>query len=1230
MASVAWAQDGKISGTVTDGAGDPAAFVTVLVFAEGDAFKAGAQTDDNGKYSIAPIEPGTYTVKFKLLDQEESITGVTVNPNSTRYLDMKFKAQGSTLDQVDIVADREFDIPVFEKDAPTGSTIGGKEIQNLGTRDVTSLATLTPGVSSSDEGDNSIRIKGARANATVYYVDGQKVRGGVNLPQSAIATMQVITGGTPAEFGDFTGGVISITTAKPAGRIAGSMEFVTSEFLDDFGRNLGAISLTGPLLKKTREVTIGNTVEKVKIPLLGFFLAVEGDYNRDRSPTINDGMFRVKSDVLDDFRQTPLQLSGSGRTFLSRANFVTFDDLEQFDQKDNLEARGKVLARIDFQPTDNITVKLGGNVELSDQDVFGLGNAMFAPEANSNFQSRTYRGWARFQQNFKGAEGATLKNFFYQIQGDYSRYQRLQQNNVHGDNFFDYGFVGNFDYERVPFYLYETEPFDQVSSRPYWRTGGYGFRNLQFSDAETRNPVLANYNNQIFDYVENNGILNPFPTLVSPGVTINNLDNLNNLAFVQGILNGGSPPSIYGMYSGIGQNFGFYQKFEFDQFRLSGQATAELGSHNIRAGFEFEQRVERSYTLNARSLWTWMRRLTNFHFANNLESDPANWQYVFDPTTGLFQDTVNLPNAFDGNLQADFDKRLRESLGLDVNGTDFINVDQYGPGTYSLDMFTADELLQDGIGPVNYYGYNYLGERQDRVANSAFFDDEENRPMNAFAPTYISAFVQDKFEFEDIIFNIGFRIDRFDANQPVLKDPFSLFPTFQAGETANDLGLTLPGGVENDWTAYVDNATNPTRVLGYRDGEAWFDADGAPVSSQVIVNNSPGGTVQPHIKDDNVSIESFQDYPIQTVFMPRISFSFPISDVAVFFAHYDVLAQRPGQGLAFLPSSLAGQLSEYAFLENRPTISVGNPNLKPEITVDYEAGFKQKIGDRMALTISAFYREMRNMVRFRRFVNAYPFTYDTQDNLDYGTVKGLQMQYEMRRTGNVSLRAAYTLQFASETGGTASASRNLANNLEGVGVLRVPVASSADIRHALVGVVDYRIPQAKGPSFKLGKKVIYPLSNSGANLRMNLNTGTPYSQSAFAVGTQIGGTPQSQVLSGTLNGKRLPTNFRTDLRIDKVFSVGGKQKDDGSVARSYNFNVYLTVLNLLNNRNTLGVYRYTGLPDDDGYLASDVGRQEIQFQISPETFSDLYQISVQNPFNISRPRTIQLGLLMSF
>ena len=51
-------------------------------------------------------------------------------------------------------------------------------------------------------------------------------------------------------------------------------------------------------------------------------------------------------------------------------------------------------------------------------------------------------------------------------------------------------------------------------------------------------------------------------------------------------------------------------------------------------------------------------------------------------------------------------------------------------------------------------------------------------------PTYAAAYIQDKFAFNDLIFNIGVRVDRFDANQMVLKDPYSLYETYKAGDVS--------------------------------------------------------------------------------------------------------------------------------------------------------------------------------------------------------------------------------------------------------------------------------------------------------------------------------------------------------------------------------------------------------------------------------------------------------------
>ena len=72
------------------------------------------------------------------------------------------------------------------------------------------------------------------------------------------------------------------------------------------------------------------------------------------------------------------------------------------------------------------------------------------------------------------------------------------------------------------------------------------------------------------------------------------------------------------------------------------------------------------------------------------------------------------------------------------------------------------------------------------------------------------------------------------------------------------------------------------------------------------------------------------------------------------------------------------------------------------------------------------------------------------------------------------------------------------------------------------------------------------------------------------------------------------------------------------------------VENLLNNRIIQGVYGYTGLPDDDGYLNSPQGQQYIAEQINQQSFIDLYSVKMNNQRNYARPRIAKLGISMSF
>jgi hypothetical protein len=260
-----------------------------------------------------------------------------------------------------------------------------------------------------------------------------------------------------------------------------------------------------------------------------------------------------------------------------------------------------------------------------------------------------------------------------------------------------------------------------------------------------------------------------------------------------------------------------------------------------------------------------------------------------------------------------------------------------------------------------------------------------------------------------------------------------------------------------------------------------------------------------------------------------------------------------------------------------------------------------------------------------RMVEAYPGTYTTYGNRDFGTVKGLTVSYDLRRTGNIRLNANYTLQFADGTGSDANSSLSLVNS--GQPNLQTIFPLDYDRRHTFNFVVDYRYGKGSaynGPKTKKGYEIF---QNTGVNLTTNIGSGTPYSRQQLVTGESSGGIGNSG-LEGTLNGSRKPWTFTTDFQIDRNFDLAfGKEEGKKTMA---NLTVYFRITNLFNTVNVLNVYRGTGNPDDDGFLQSAQFQPFFQQQLDERSFRDMYALGVNNPFNLGLPRTIRLGVKFDF
>ena len=1188
---------GSIKGTVKDKrTGEVIPFATVIV-KDKDVVIATGTTDFDGKYNINPVNAGVYNLTCNFIGYADfNLNGVTVYSGKPKVVNFNMTVESTMIQEVTVTAQEE-----LIETGKTSEIVSSEEIKNLPYRNLSQIVGTTAGVFQQD-GSGSFNVRGSRSSTNVIFIDGVKVRGDVNLPRDAILQTEVITGGVPAQYGDVTGGVISTTTKGPAPYYFGSSEILTSSVFDPYHYNLGALTLGGPIIRN----------KKTGQPIVGFLLASEFQYNRDGSPR-SLTTWKVNDDKLAELQANPLVPASSGFGVLNAADFLTQSDLSPQNYRENVARTAvRVSGNLKFVTSEKTTLTIGGRYNMNQGRNGSRFNELMNYANNSESFAQDWSTYVRFQQRFgnpSDSSNSLIRNAFYTIQMDFTRNERLTQDARHKDNLFAYGHIGTFKTQYRPLYTLGSDTITDPNDPNYGKVmdaytlAVFQSANVDYTPGEN-NPILANYTSNFYDFVDQNLIFN-------------RARSLEDIRAGGGLLNGDQPSSVYGLWGNVGANQASYGKTLNDQFRITASSTFDIKDHSLIVGVEYEQRFDRSYSVGATGLWTLMRLLQNDAIR---ELDLNNPIASYD-NNGVFQDTLNYPRLFDADKPRTFDRNLRETLGLDPNGTDWLDIDSYDPSTFSLDMFSANELLNIGSSQyIGYYGFDYLGNRlTTRPSLTDFFatDAQGNsqRLIGAFEPIYMAGYIQDQFTYEDLFFNIGVRVDRFDANQPVLADPYVLYPAYSVG----DLGATtlagydVPEGISNDAVVYVDDQENPSAIVGYREGTTWYTADGEVEANPKNIADLSGGIKpflkNPGIEDQKLAVtanESFKDYTPQVTVSPRISFQFPISDEAEFFAHYDIMVQRPDPGV--------NRMNPITFLQLENGNNGGllsNPDLKPQRTTDYEIGFRQKLNDNSALKLSAFYREMRDMMQSFSFTEAYPVTYIAFGNLDFGTVKGYTVQYDLRRTGNVRLNANYTLQFADGTGSSSTSGANIARS--GQPNLRYILPLSYDSRHQVVMNMDYRYgggPAYNGPVW-FGKRV---LENAGLNLVVNANSGTPYTRRVLAYGLTDAQTP----MTGNINGSRLPWSFRVDATANKVWNF-----NEGPLS---NFEIYVQMLNVLNTQNVLGVYPYTGSPSDDGYLSSPQGQNAIQFQASAQSFADLYNISLANPGLFSLPRRIRLGL----
>src|SRR6202167_2340925 len=276
---------GRISGTVKDATGAVILKATVSITNAETGVRQLLTTDDNGAFSFLDVQVGRYDLQatadgFRPYQR----TGIIVDANSALKIDAVLEV-GARSDAVTVVDNQ---LHVDTTSTQIGEVITSTQMTAvpLNGRSYTDLLALQPGVvpvtsitsdtvqdvgasalsPSGDLNPGTISINGQREFANAFIVNGSDVEEDVNMGAAiipnldSIAEFRIITSNFDAEYGEFSGGQISVVTKSGTNAFHGNLfEFLRNTDLDArnyfsptrgaFDQNQFGATLGGPIRK---------------------------------------------------------------------------------------------------------------------------------------------------------------------------------------------------------------------------------------------------------------------------------------------------------------------------------------------------------------------------------------------------------------------------------------------------------------------------------------------------------------------------------------------------------------------------------------------------------------------------------------------------------------------------------------------------------------------------------------------------------------------------------------------------------------------------------------------------------------------------------------------------------------------------------------------------------------------------------------------------------------------
>ena len=332
---------GKITGMVKDQTDASIAGVTVIAVNTATGAKQTTKTDTLGAYSFPALSVGQYQVDvtadgFKPYRR----TGLAIDINSTLVVDVTLLV-GQRSEAVTITETSET-VQVEKADTELGQTISENRITEvplngrsytdlLGNQTgVTPVTTSATSSTSSGGGFGAIApsgglnpgefsVNGQRESANGFVINGANVEEAVSegaaiIPNlDSIAEFRILTSNFDAEYGNYSGGLVSVVTKSGTNQFHGSVfEFLRNTDLDA----RGFFDLTRPQFNQNQYGgTLGGPIKKDRI---FFFGDVQGSRNVQGLET---GILPVPSlqDRMGNLSDTASSLTGA----VSSANLAS-------------------------------------------------------------------------------------------------------------------------------------------------------------------------------------------------------------------------------------------------------------------------------------------------------------------------------------------------------------------------------------------------------------------------------------------------------------------------------------------------------------------------------------------------------------------------------------------------------------------------------------------------------------------------------------------------------------------------------------------------------------------------------------------------------------------------------------------------------------------------------------------------------------------------------------------